>query len=329
YLDGSVGKAGENKRSEHQEWDLDGNGSLDFNEFKKRGNKQPDQDQLKRDFARRDKDSDGRVTYEEFLGDRAGEQKTEARSAFFRFDANEDGAISEEEFVKRDVKQLSAGNQFRQLDGNDDKQLSEDEFMRPKLGSQWEQSGRDNFQKFDLNGDQKLNEREFAITPALKPDPETMFRRLDVDESGELSRDEFLAPTKENQHRGTSREFCLRDRNEDNRLDMAEYTVDVDELADKSIDPFKLLDVDGDGALAFEEFDARKRPAADDEVANQRYETLTMKREERFLAADQDGDGRLTGEEFATVDAVMSAGDEELAESQATTHCPPTPLALS
>lgn len=223
YFDGSVGKAAENKRIEHNEWDLDGNGALDFDEFKKRGNKQPDQDQLKKDFARRDKDSDGRVTYEEFLGDREGEQKTEARSAFFRFDANENGAISEEEFVKRDVKKLSAGNQFRQLDTDEDKQLSEDEFMRPKLGSQWEQAGRDNFKKFDLNGDQTLNEREFAITPALKPDPETMFRGLDTDESGELNAEELTVLLPKQQQVNARRSFSEYDLDGSGGLGLDEY----------------------------------------------------------------------------------------------------------
>ena len=268
-----------------------------------------------KDFHRRDANKDERVTLAEHIGARTGEQRQIARDAFFRWDSDEDGELSLSEFIARgNAAEMSVHNRFRQLDLDDDAQLAEDEFMRTKIGSQWEKAGRDNFKKFDLNGDEKLNVREFAITPALKPDPETMFRGLDSDESGDLSRDEFLALTKQNQNRGAHREFYLRDRDENDRLDIAEYLVGVDELPDKPLDPFKLLDVDGDGALTLDEFDARKLPVVDDEVAKQRYETVAIKREERFLAADQDGDGRLTSDEFASVDAPIGTSDEELAE---------------
>lgn len=223
FLDGSVGKASESKRAEFESWDLNNDGSLDFTEFKKRGNQQPTDEQRKQDFARRDQDKDGQVTYEEFLGERVGEQRTDARSAFFRFDTDENGTISESEFLNRAIKKLSAGNQFRQLDVDDDKKLSEDEFMRTKRGTQWEQAGRDNFRKFDLDRDDHLNEREFAMTPALKPDPTTLFHGLDVDRDGELNVDELVVLLPKPQADTARRSFAEYDTNDSGGLSLDEY----------------------------------------------------------------------------------------------------------
>lgn len=192
FVDGSVGKAAENKRQEFAALDLNDDEGVDWEEFRKQGNKPPDPAKLKEDFERRDKDENGVLTLKEFVGGRQGDEKAAAKASFLRLDANGDEQVSLEEFLDRDSgKRPNARNQFRILDVNEDQKLTEAEFMKSKIGSKWEQSARDNFRKFDLNSDSQLNEREFAITPANKPDAEAMFRGLDVDQSGELKPEEL------------------------------------------------------------------------------------------------------------------------------------------
>jgi|GEM_PF-5166193 len=264
-----------------------------------------------KDFHRRDKDHDGQLTLTEHVGPRTDVQRLTARDAFFRWDRDEDEHLSLDEYLRRATgTEISVRSRFRQLDGDDDSKLSEEEFMRTKRGTQWEQAGLDNFRKFDLDADGLLNEREFAMTPALKPDPATMFRGLDVDQNGSLSNSEFLALVPDQQRPAAHRQFYLRDQNDDDVLDLSEYRLSKDELPDKPSNPFKTLDADDDGQLTFAEYDSRKQPETNDEVALQRYEAVAMRKEERFIAADRDHDGHLTAAEFAQIENAVADVDD-------------------
>jgi Ca2+-binding EF-hand superfamily protein len=163
YLDGSVGKAAGNKQQQFAESDVNKDGSLDLGEFQKTANQPADPAMIRKDFKQRDKDGNGSLTLKEHIGDRMGDQKTEARTWFFRFDTDENEQLTLQEFLNRNSKaKVSVHNQFRVHDINDDGQLTEQEFMRTRTGKSYEKLARDNFRKFDFDRDQRLKMSEFA-----------------------------------------------------------------------------------------------------------------------------------------------------------------------
>ncbi len=52
-------------------------------------------------FKKMDKDSDGKVTLEEFVGKKDGEKADKAKAAFAKLDKNSDGSLTLEEFKDR------------------------------------------------------------------------------------------------------------------------------------------------------------------------------------------------------------------------------------
>jgi hypothetical protein len=109
------------------------------------------------------------------------------------------------------------------LDTNADKKLTEVEFMRPRIGKKWEQAGRDSFKKHELNGDKLLSESEFAIMPAQKPDPETMFRGLDVSKNDLLTPSELTRLMPANQADMAQRAFTNYDKDGNGELNLEEF----------------------------------------------------------------------------------------------------------
>lgn len=55
-------------------------------------------------FKRMDKNADGKLSQEEFLGKRTGEAADKAKQAFARLDKDKDGSLSLEEFKARGKK---------------------------------------------------------------------------------------------------------------------------------------------------------------------------------------------------------------------------------
>jgi Ca2+-binding EF-hand superfamily protein len=312
FLGGSVGKAADSKRQEFLEFDLNKDGSLDFEEFKKQGNKPPDRAKLSEDFKNRDKDSDGSLTLKEFLGNRSGEQKTQARTAFFRFDSDGDDKVTLSEFLDRDAtKKPNVHSHFRQLDLNEDKQLTEQEFMRPRIGKETEQAGRENFRKFDLNRDSRLNESEFAMLPFNNPDSKAIFRGRDGNQDGQLTLQEYLAGRPEGKSQLAARDaFYRMDVNGDGRLADGEFVQrdsktkgDPKAKSDlkakgKTQTPinvtshFRQLDLDNNGQVTEQEFLRLKGGKNGGQTGR-----------DSFKKYDVDGNGQLTESELAILPA--------------------------
>jgi Ca2+-binding EF-hand superfamily protein len=55
-------------------------------------------------FKRMDKNSDGKITLEEFLGKREGDKAEQGKKAFARLDKDSDGNVTLEEFKARGKK---------------------------------------------------------------------------------------------------------------------------------------------------------------------------------------------------------------------------------
>lgn len=143
-------------------------------------------------FARLDANSDGNVTQEE---GRAGwramrEEHREERGEqrFQRHDANNDGAISRDEF-------LSGPNErFAELDANHDGQLSADERPQRPDGEHHEGGrhgggrGHGGMLGADANNDGAISRAEFTASGA------SLFQTLDANSDGQVTRQEADAP---------------------------------------------------------------------------------------------------------------------------------------
>ncbi len=277
-----------------------------------------------RQFARLDADGDGRLTLEEFLSGRPQSDRTKARRRFFRTDRNDDDQVTLSEFLQYDPKRpLSTHGQFRVRDRNDDGRLSLEEFLEPLRGTPWFDSAQRNFVKCDVNDDGFLSEREFAMTPARKPDARALFAGLDQNQDGRLDEQEFAAfALTEGERARRRREFRRKDADGDGGLTLEEFERPVARsqagagrrVGEDVEAAFRRKDRDGDGFLTAEELLGQTRPEASRAEAARRYEERLMLAEDALAAADQDHDGRLSRSEFEQAGLAGWKPGEEVVE---------------
>lgn len=190
---------------------------------------------------------------------------------FERLDTNHDGVLSREEFRAIRPQERPVNPPLRperpeqprpeplqaliqRFDTDGDGRLSWDEFKASPAGARGEQA----FQRLDRNGDGFITPDEFRLReqpppqdrperpvrpqppepPAPRP-PIQLFRKLDTDNSGTLTFDEFKA--------------------------VAGNNADADKVEAR----FQRLDSDGDGVLTLDEFARRNRPLQEDGGPNQ------------------------------------------------------------
>lgn len=108
---------------------------------------------------------------------------TTTTDSFTRLDANRDGSGSRDEFsgyMKQEV--------FARVDANRDAKVTKDEWQRvnPKVSEA-------KFRKADLNGDHSVTRQEADAAFDREGSLNTLFRKIDADGSGGLSRAEVAA----------------------------------------------------------------------------------------------------------------------------------------
>ena len=174
-------------------------------------------------FAKRDRDEDGALSEREFVGARTGGDRTWALRYFYKRDRDDDEFLTPEEFAGKPGP-VSPGGQFRLMDADSDGELSEAEFVGPKEGGKWHDAARRNFGRFDVDDSGSLSPDEFRLLPKYDPDAGTLFEARDQNGDGTLDREEYVAPFRDkNQFADVKRNFYLYDADADGAITLEEF----------------------------------------------------------------------------------------------------------
>jgi Ca2+-binding EF-hand superfamily protein len=174
--------------------------------------------------GRADADNDGRLSWQEFYAEQSPLFYGLARHFFRSFDRNGDSFLTLDEYgftVDAEKGPLEIKYAIRDADG--DGRLSREEYYAPHIGGQWEQAARNEALQHDLDKDGFLSLLEFAMTPHGATKSEVLFRLLDSDKSGALTRTEFLQATPKEQWLGVATAFYRSDTDGDGVLSLDEY----------------------------------------------------------------------------------------------------------
>jgi uncharacterized protein (TIGR03067 family) len=227
-------------------------------------------------FTILDRDGDEKLTFDEF--------KTRPRKAFYlAMDLNADQTLSQREFSMGEMKSAPrdrADLVFKLADVDVDGRLTFKEFRsRPPDA---------HFEKLDVDEDDRLSPDEYAagnVALVRTNRCESVFRMIDRDGDGSLSRDELRDKPEEST-------FAKRDADGNGKLTLQEFGVWAQTPEEKAArkKTFERRDTDGDGKLSFRE--SARRPG-----------------EASFWAPDEDGDARLTLDELKSSGRASELGD--------------------
>ncbi len=145
-------------------------------------------------------------------GERGGSPEQKAERMFAALDADASETVTLDEWLAKPTEK--AGNQFDRIDADDDALISLEEFLAtkgPRGGDRPE---------IDRDAVRACAEASLGSDAPERPDRETIFANADIDDSGFLDTDEFLAAKTE---RATTK-FNLVDANADGAITLEELT---------------------------------------------------------------------------------------------------------
>jgi len=122
-----------------------------------------------KNFKAMDKDGDGALTCDEFVGKKKPDAAEKAEQIFKLIDTDADGKVTLKEFVNR-----SPEARFKPMDKDGDGKLTWDEFKGTRKPEELDQAEQ-NFKRMDTDGDKCLTLEEFKAgqKPPTKPAKKT------------------------------------------------------------------------------------------------------------------------------------------------------------
>jgi uncharacterized protein (TIGR03067 family) len=246
-----------------------------------------------------DSDRDGTLTLEEFAASAATPEAIQASEELFKtWDSNKDGTLRLEE-----VTATFERARFWAMDRDSDGVLSLKEFSGGEMNSASLTRARRAFDLVDHDGDDVIRFDEYRRRPQ-----EAWFARLDANENGQVSYDEWAAGNVPLVRDGrAARYFAAVDLDGDGILSPDEFKVTPQE------GQFIKKDTDADGKLTIDEFilmmDAKQKEAGSQGFSQKDKdkdgflsfrEYAFRDQDAAFWQADRDGNNRLSLDEFET-----------------------------
>merc|ERR1719333_1396806 len=315
--------------------DLDGDGSIDLQEFiklmfpaatdtlTKLQKSYKNISEIKSAFRKWDSDGDGHITRLELRQVMSSFSEAEVDTVFALGDMDKSGGIDYQEFISLLVPGASQ--------------------LVNKLSSNFKSVAdiKAAFKRLDVNGDGQICRDELRNGMRLSDgDLDIVFALADLDGDGEISLGEFvrvmspLTATALARFRNTFTviedvvsAFRIIDSNNDGALSKSELESGMNSFGKKftqvEIDSvFSLADVNADGEINYSEFVSVMFPAAANAIAKFRKQNRTLKNaRDAYDRLDIDGDGEITYDELVAglggdytaneIDAIFAMGDTD------------------
>lgn len=303
--------------------DADHDGGLTASELVSQGMEPSTAKHIKSILESADRDKDGRLTREEFVG-------VASKCACLVVDADHDGLISAAEFHATDIPWATAdyaAKIFARVDADGNGQVDYEEFGRRSSTAglllwDWDENGRTSYEEFAYKNSSYVVDGRSRV----------LFQEFDRDGSGDLTAEEQQKPP-------VLMQFVQKDRNGDGLLSFEEYCpsgatpekIEAERKRFGQLDrdgsnslkvreyfchwthmPFWEMDRDGDDTVTLSEFRGSERFAHLALIADAMYAAIDLNRDKkitfsefrgrsanvRFAECDVDMDGRLSVEEF-------------------------------
>ena len=296
-----------------QTWDCNADGALTLDEARTTleiafGIRRPEGELVRtesgdvadwRTFSALDRDRDGMIEKSDYLRSAPGRDAQDPDQSFRRLDSDADGRLSFQEWFAGSAGWAPSLERFLSLDTNLDGHVEKQELMTARLPAGQLAMAEYLLPAFDHDRDGKLSFREYRLTPLANLLANWPAAR-DEDHDGRLSMSEFRFDDGPALAALTAVYFDRLDRNDDGRLELDEWPIQVDFARAPRPVVLKIKDQDGDRRLSVDELLGnvpRPKPGEKVDVAQ---ETRIVRVEEAFRRADQNGDGLLDLAELST-----------------------------
>ncbi|MBS0204861.1 MAG: hypothetical protein JSS49_18295 [Planctomycetes bacterium] len=146
-------------------FDVNDDGGLSWTEFQITPRAAPTLEQW---LAGLDANQDAMLSLNEYLHTIRADQQPSSRRTFHRFDRDGDGLVNREEWLGQGQGPISMASEFRCRDDDGDGELTMDEFV-VFAGAEWHDHFRRNFRLADQDSNARLSLEEFRCIPGMGP----------------------------------------------------------------------------------------------------------------------------------------------------------------